>query len=42
MLAAIDEATERLYIESFIGKDDGIGREFTAHVTAKAEEGVAV
>ena len=42
MLAAIDEAKERIYIESFIWKDDEIGREFKAHLTAKAEEGIAV
>jgi cardiolipin synthase len=42
MLAAIDEAKERIYLESFIWKDDGIGREFKAHLRAKAEAGVAV
>jgi cardiolipin synthase A/B len=42
MLAAIDEAKECIYMESFIWKDDVIGREFKAHLTAKAEEGVAV
>ncbi len=42
MLAAIDAATERIYIESFIWKDDEVGREFKARLTAKAEAGVAV
>jgi cardiolipin synthase len=42
MLAAIDAATECIYLESFIWKDDDIGREFKAHLRAKAEQGVAV
>ncbi len=42
MLAAIDEARERIYIESFIWKDDEIGREIKARLIAKAEQGVQV
>ena len=42
MLTAIDEARERIYIESFIWKDDTIGREIKARLIAKAKEGVQV
>lgn len=42
MVAAIDEAKERIYFETFIWKDDKIGREIKARLIAKAEEGVQV
>jgi cardiolipin synthase len=42
MLGAIDGAKERIYFESFIWKDDEIGREFKARLIAKAEQGVQV
>ncbi|HLY32254.1 MAG TPA: hypothetical protein VKQ36_14590, partial [Ktedonobacterales bacterium] len=42
MLAAIDAAQERIYIESFIWKDDAIGLAFKEHLAAKAQAGVQV
>lgn len=42
MLAAIDNARESVYLESYIWKDDEAGREFKKHLTKKAEEGVDV
>ncbi len=42
MLEAIDAAQESIYIESFIWKDDDVGREFQMHLARKAAEGVAV
>ena len=42
MLAAIDAATESIYIETYIWKDDAAGREFKDHLARKAEQGVAV
>lgn len=42
MLAAIDAATESIYFETFIWKDDAVGQEFKEHLARKAEQGVAV
>jgi cardiolipin synthase len=42
MLAAIDEAQERIYIESFIWKGDAVGQEFKKRLERKAAEGVQV
>jgi cardiolipin synthase A/B len=42
MLAAIDAAEERIYIESFIWKADEVGQEFKNHLIQKAAEGVEV
>ncbi|HEX6543403.1 MAG TPA: phospholipase D-like domain-containing protein [Ktedonobacterales bacterium] len=42
MLDAIDNARETIYFETYIWKDDSIGRLFKERLTAKAEEGVAV
>lgn len=42
MLAAIDAATESIYFETFIWKDDEVGRAFKEHLARKADEGVAV
>jgi cardiolipin synthase len=42
MLAAIDNARESIYIESYIWKADNAGREFKRHLARKAEEGVDV
>jgi len=42
MLAAIDAATESIYFETFIWKDDEVGREFKERLIRKADEGVAV
>ena len=42
MLASIDSAHDRIYIESFIWKDDAVGAEFKTHLIQKATEGVAV
>jgi cardiolipin synthase A/B len=42
MLAAIDEAQECIYIESYIWKDDEVGWEFKMHLEEKAAEGIAV
>lgn len=42
MLAAIDRAQERIYLEVPIWKDDPVGRTFKEHLTQKAAQGVAV
>lgn len=42
MLAAIDAATESIYLETYIWKNDAVGREFKEHLARKADEGVAV
>lgn len=42
MLDAIDGARERIYLESFIWKDDAVGREFKERLLRKATAGVAV
>ena len=42
MLEAIDGAQECIYLETYIWKDDAVGREFQAHLERKAAEGVAV
>ena len=42
MLEAIDAAQERIFLETYIWKDDAVGQEFQAHLARKAEEGVAV
>ena len=42
MLAAIDNARETIYFETYLWKDDAIGRAFKERLTAKAEAGVAV
>ncbi len=42
MLAAIDSAQERIYFETFIWKDDEIGRAFKDRLIAKAQAGVQV
>src|SRR6266700_6323942 len=42
MLEAIDAAQERIYIETYIWKDDAVGQEFRMHLARKAAEGVAV
>ncbi len=42
MIAAIESAKESIYLETYIWKDDPVGREFLAHLTRKAEQGVAV
>jgi cardiolipin synthase len=42
MLAAIDEARESIYLESFIWKDDTVGRAFKERLAARAAAGVAV
>ncbi len=42
MLEAIDGARESIYLETYIWKDDDVGREFQAHLARKATEGVAV
>lgn len=42
MLAAIDAATESIYFETFIWKDDAVGQAFKEHLIRKAGEGVAV
>lgn len=42
MLAAIDGARERIYLESFIWKDDAVGQGFKERLARKAAEGVAV
>jgi cardiolipin synthase len=42
MIAAIESAKESIYFETFIWKDDAVGREFLTHLTRKAEQGVAV
>ena len=42
MLAAIDAATESIYLETYIWKGDDTGEEFKQHLARKAEQGVAV
>jgi cardiolipin synthase len=42
MLAAIDAATESIYLETYIWKGDEAGEEFKRHLARKAEQGVAV
>ena len=42
MLEAIDGAQECIYMETYIWKDDAVGREFQSHLARKAAEGVAV
>lgn len=42
MLAAIDAATDTIYFETFIWKNDAVGQEFKEHLARKAEQGVAV
>ena len=42
MLGAIDAADDRIYIESFIWKDDAVGQEFKKHLMRKASEGISV
>ncbi|HZU70420.1 MAG TPA: phospholipase D-like domain-containing protein [Ktedonobacteraceae bacterium] len=42
MLAAIDSAKEYIYLETYIWKDDEIGRKFKEHLAKKAAEGVEV
>lgn len=42
MLDAIDGAKEAIYFETYLWKDDAIGRVFKERLTAKADEGVAV
>lgn len=42
MLAAIEYARDTIYIESFIWKDDEVGREFKDRLIRRAEEGVEV
>ncbi len=42
MFAAIDSAKESIYLETFIWKDDKIGREFKTHLAKKAAQGVDV
>ena len=42
MLEAIDAAQESIYLETYIWKDDAVGKEFQARLARKAEEGVAV
>lgn len=42
MLAAIEYAKERIYLETFIWKDDAVGREIKEKLIKKANEGVEV
>ncbi|HJT57376.1 MAG TPA: phospholipase D-like domain-containing protein [Ktedonobacteraceae bacterium] len=42
MLVAIDGAQETIYLETYIWKDDEVGREFKDHLTRKAAQGVEV
>lgn len=42
MLAAIDGAQERIYLESYIWKDDEVGWEFKNRLAKKAAQGVEV
>src|SRR5215469_7134502 len=42
MLEAIDSATDSIYFETFIWKDDVVGREFKEHLARRADDGVAV
>ncbi len=42
MLAAIEGAQESIYLETYIWKDDEVGRKFKEHLARKAAEGVEV
>ncbi len=42
MLEAIDAAQESIYLETYIWKDDAVGKEFQERLARKAEEAVAV
>ncbi len=42
MLEAIDAAQESIYLETYIWKDDPVGKEFQERLARKAVEGVAV
>ncbi len=42
MIEAIDAARETIYLETFIWKDDAVGRRFKEHLERKANEGVDV
>ncbi len=42
MLQAIDQAKHHIHLQSFIIKNDIIGREFMEHLAAKAKEGVQI
>lgn len=42
MLEAIDAARETIYLETYIWKDDLVGRRFKEHLIRKADEGVDV
>ncbi len=42
MIEAIDSAKQSIYLETFIWKDDAVGREFKTHLAQKAAEGVEV
>lgn len=42
MLSAIDGAQETIYLETYIWKDDEVGREFKEHLVKKAAQGVEV
>jgi len=42
MLAAIDAATDSIYFETYIWKDDDVGKEFKERLARKAQQGVAV
>lgn len=42
MLAAIDEARESIYLETYIWKGDAIGQAFKEHLERKAAQGVEV
>lgn len=42
MLEAINNARDSIYFETYLWKDDAIGRTFKERLTAKAAEGVAV
>jgi len=42
MLEAIDAAQESIYIETYIWKDDAVGREFRMHLARKAERAILI
>lgn len=42
MLAAIDSAQETIYLETYVWKDDEVGRKFKEHLAKKAAQGVEV
>ena len=42
MFAAIENARESIYLESYIWKDDEVGKQFRDMLSRKAEEGVEV